>query len=79
MNASWDIFGDEEKAPDGQASGIGLLIVEAGVVGQFTQKLLDNKNQLEGSEAGLGSVHWSRLSDREAQLACCWLKCLKKT
>lgn len=73
MSTSWDIFGDEVKAPDGGASGIGLLIVEAGVVGLFTQKLLDNKNRLEGSETGIGSVHWSSLSDRKAKLACCWL------
>ena len=73
MSTSWDIFGDEVKAPDGGASGIGLLIVKAGVVCQFTQKLLDNKNQLEGAEARIGSIHWSRLSDLEAKLACCWL------
>ena len=73
MTASWDIFGDEQKAADGGASGIGLLVVRASVVGQFTQALLDEKNQLEGSGGRIGSVHWSNLGDREADLACRWL------
>jgi len=29
MAASWDVFGDEQKAADGGASGLGLLVVEA--------------------------------------------------
>ena len=74
MNASsWDIFGDEQKAADGEASSIGLLVVYAGVVAQFSQALLDEKNKLEGSSSKIGSVHWSKLSDREADLACRWL------
>ena len=71
--SSWDIFGDEQKAADGGASGIGLLIIDAGVVAQFVQALLNEKNQLEGSESRIGSVHWSKLNNREADLACCWL------
>ncbi len=73
MTAAWDIFGDEQKAADGEATGIGLLVVEAGVVGQLAQALLDEKNQLEGSGGRIGSVHWSDLRDREADLACRWL------
>ena len=73
MTASWDIFGDEQKAADGGASGVGLLVVEAGVVCLLAQRLLSEKNQLEGVESKIGSVHWSKLQDREANLACRWL------
>jgi hypothetical protein len=73
MAASWDVFGDEQKAADGGASGLGLLVVEAGVVCQLAQALLDEKNQLEGSGGRIGSVHWSDLRDRETDLGCSWL------
>ncbi len=73
MSQKWDIFVDEKKAADGEASGIGLLVVEAGVVGQMSQHLLSRKNQLEGSSTRIGSVHWSDLKDLEAKLACEWL------
>ena len=73
MTASWDIFGDEQKAADGGASAIGLLVVEAGVVCQLAQVLIREKDQLEGSAPGIGSVHWSDLGGREADLACLWI------
>ena len=73
MSTNWDIFVDEQKAADGEASGIGLLVVEAGVVCQLDGHLLERKNQLEGSGGKIGSVHWSNLKNREADLACRWL------
>lgn len=73
MSSPWDIFVDEHKAADGRASGIGLLVVEAGVVDLLSHVFLTEKNQLEGSGGKIGSVHWSNLKDREANLACRWL------
>ncbi len=79
MASPWDIFADEQKAADGGASGIALLVVEAGVVGLLIHALLTEKNQLEGSGDRIGSVHWSNLKDREADLACRWLDRFFKT
>ena len=73
MASHWDIFVDEQKAADGEASGIGLLVVGAGVVVPFINALLAEKNQLEGSGGRIGSVHWTDLKDLEADLACRWL------
>lgn len=70
---SWDIFGDEEKAPDGRASGIGLLCLERDIVCQLAHELLEEKTRLQGSGGRIGSVHWSKLESREATLACRWL------
>ena len=71
--SSWDIFGDEQKAADGGASIIGLLILETSIATQFDQVLRDEKNKLEGSRGKIGSVHWSNLKNYEAKLACRWL------
>lgn len=73
MTTAWDIFGDEKKMPDGSAKGIGLLVLEAGVVCQFAQELTDEKTRLQGKGDRIGSVHWAALKDREADLACRWM------